>query len=386
MWLTNCHFCGVTRERESLKCDSQCEEEAGWCGQVIPSFPHFHLLAVCPHLWPCPSSGAPEAQLWTGSLHRTTRTRWSSVGPVSWTCSWRSQMGARANKRRWGERGVRSLGGGEPLACLSCMWKHSQVLRYDIIAQAMRLPANDNSSVRLPKGLLLRSIVDTGINWHVANQCVICLIDCEMLLQNWPVFQDFVLIILTPMEIQAAKWLILPLSHPQIGTCTLNPPYWTTVKSKKKYIALQFFTLQTKPVKSLFQPAEAAFALQANLCRKRWELVRKSPLCSCVLLRLEEGSVTFLHKAFSISVYLGIRKESLYLGLLKLQSCYIIGDHPGQIMGWQGPGGGRKGEEKGLVWKMKLAAKDGLNLVSRLETWAEMLIPSGQIWILFLGV
>lgn len=78
--------------------------------------------------------------------------------------------------------------------------------------------------------------------------------------------------------------------------------------------------------------------------------------------------MTFLHKAFSISVYLGIRKESLYLGLLKLQSCYIIGDHPGQIMGWQGPGGGRKGEEKGLVWKMKLAAKDGLNLVSRLET------------------
>lgn len=114
-------------------------------------------------------------------------------------------MGARANKRRWGERGVRSLGGGEPLAWISCMWKHSQVLRYDIIAQATRLPANDNSSVCLLKGLLLRSIVDTGINWHVANQFVICLIDCEMLLQNWPVFQDFVLIILTPMEIQAAK-------------------------------------------------------------------------------------------------------------------------------------------------------------------------------------
>lgn len=79
------------------------------------------------------------------------------------------------------------------------------MLRYNIIAQVVRLPANDNSSARLLKTLLLRSIVDAGINWHGSNQCVICLVDYEMLLQNWPVFQDFVLIILTLMGIQAAK-------------------------------------------------------------------------------------------------------------------------------------------------------------------------------------
>lgn len=122
------------------------------------------------------------------------------------------------------------------------------------------------------------------------------------ILENWSMFRGFVLVIVTPVENQAAKWLTLTMLHPQIGTCTLNSHYWATVGVREKNHTTAFM-LQPKPMKFPFQAAEAAFVLLANLCRKRWELVRKSPQCCCVLLRLEEGSVTFSHKALSISVY-----------------------------------------------------------------------------------
>lgn len=138
------------------------------------------------------------------------------------------------------------------------------------------LASTSNGSVCLPKRLL-RSIPDAGIDWHGSNQCVIFLVNYEMFLRTG-LFQSFVLVVLTPMEVQAAKWLALTILHPQIGTCTLNSHYWASVR-KKNHTSV--FMLQTKSMKSPFQATEAAFVLLANLCRKRWELVRKSPQCSC---------------------------------------------------------------------------------------------------------
>lgn len=92
-------------------------------------------------------------------------------------------MNAAADARKGGGGRGLSFSGGESLAWLSCMRKHRRALHYDIIAQVVRLPANYNSSVRLLKRLL-RTIVDAGINWHGSNQCVICLVDYEMLLKT----------------------------------------------------------------------------------------------------------------------------------------------------------------------------------------------------------
>lgn len=44
-----------------------------------------------------------------------------------------------------------AFGGGEPLAWLGCVWSSSRELRYEIVAQMVWLPANDNSSVCLIK-------------------------------------------------------------------------------------------------------------------------------------------------------------------------------------------------------------------------------------------